>query len=125
MAGASEVIAADVDRYALAALSLNAAVNGVAFTVVGEDLTDGPPPPVDLVAVGDLFYARDLAERVTAFLDRCLAAGIDVLVGDPRRAYLPYARLRLLAEYAVPDVGDVEGAAINPSAVFVLEAEDT
>ena len=122
MAGASSVIAAEIDRYALAALDLNAAANGVAIAVVGDDLTAGSPPGVDLVLVGDLFYARELGERVTAFLDRCLAAGIDVLIGDPRRAYLPYARLRLLAEYPVPDVGDVEGAAVNPSAVFALEA---
>jgi predicted nicotinamide N-methyase len=46
-----------------------------------------------------------------------------VLIGDPRRAYLPYSRLRLLAEYPVPDVGEVEGAATNPSAVFALEPE--
>ena len=123
LAGASAVIAAEIDRYALAALGLNAAANGVAVTVVGDDLTAGPPPAVDLVVVGDLFYERDLAERVTAFLDGCLAAGIDVLIGDPRRAYLPYARLRLLAEYAVPDVGEVEGAALKPSAVFALEPD--
>jgi predicted nicotinamide N-methyase len=123
MAGASKVIAADIDRYAIAALRLNAAANGVAVAAVGNDLTAGSPPPVDLVTVGDLFYERDLALRVTAFLDRCLAAGIEVLIGDPRRAYLPYARLRLLAEYPVPDVGEVEGAAMSPGAVFALEVE--
>lgn len=123
MAGASEAIAADIDRYALAAIHLNTAANGVAVTVVGDDLTAGPPPPVDLVLVGDLFYERELGVRVTAFLDRCLAAGIEVLIGDPRRAYLPYTRLRLLAEYPVPDVGEVEGAAANPSAVFALEPD--
>jgi len=123
LAGASVVTAAEIDRYALAAIGLNAAVNGVAVAVVGDDLTAGPPPAVDLVAVGDLFYADELALRVTAFLDRCLAAGIDVLIGDPRRAYLPYDRLRLLAEYPVPDVGDVEGANRDPSAVFALEPE--
>lgn len=123
MAGASEVIAADIDQYAIAAIGLNTAANGVAVAVIGDDLIAGAPPAVDLVAVGDLFYERELALRVTAFLDRCLAAGIDVLIGDPRRAYLPYSRLRLLAEYPVPDVGEVEGAATNPSAVFALEPE--
>ena len=39
MSGASEVIAAEIDRNALAALELNAAENGVALTVVGDDLT--------------------------------------------------------------------------------------
>jgi predicted nicotinamide N-methyase len=123
MAGASAVIAAEIDRYALAAIGLNTAANGVAVTVIGDDLTAGPPPKVDIIAVGDLFYERELGVRVTAFLDRCLAAGIEVLIGDPRRAYLPYSRLRLLAEYPVPDVGEVEGAATNPSAVFALEPE--
>jgi predicted nicotinamide N-methyase len=123
-AGAREVIAADIDRYAIAAIGLNAAANGVAVAIVGDDLTGAPPPAVDLVAVGDLFYERDVADRVTAFLDRCLAAGIAVLIGDPRRAYLPYARLRLIAEYPVPDVGQVEGAAANLGAVFALEPDD-
>ena len=70
--------------------------------------------------VGDLFYEHALAERVTAFLDRCLAAGIDVLIGDPYRAYLPLARLRVLAEYTTPDVGGVKNKALTSSAVFAL-----
>jgi predicted nicotinamide N-methyase len=123
MAGASEVIAAEIDRYAVAAIGLNAAANGVAVALAGDDLTAGPPPPVDLVAAGDLFYERDLAARVTAFLDRCLAADIDVLIGDPGRAYLPRSRLRLLAEYRVPDVSEVEDAAVKPSAAFRLEPD--
>ena len=122
-AGASRVTAAEIDRYAVAALGLNAVANGVAVVVVSDDLTADPPPAVDLVTVGDVFYEHDLALRVTAFLDRCLAAGIEVLIGDPRRAYLPYARLRLLAEYTVPDVGEVEDAATKLGAVFAFEAE--
>ena len=124
-AGAREVIAAEIDRYALAALGLNSALNGVEITAIGDDLTAGPPPPVNLVAVGDLFYERDLADRVTAFLDRCLAAGINVLIGDPGRAYLPRPRLRLLAEYRVSEVGEVKDAAMKPSAVFSLEPTTT
>lgn len=119
-AGAAVVLAAEIDRNAIAALGLNAAANGVSVTILANDLTAGPPPAVDAVLVGDLFYDRALALRVTAFLDRCLAAGIEVLIGDPRRAYLPYDRLRLLAEYAVPDVGDVEGERRALSAVYAL-----
>ncbi|TIO07790.1 50S ribosomal protein L11 methyltransferase [Mesorhizobium sp.] len=121
-AGASEVIASEIDRNGVAALGLNAAANGVTITVVGEDITAGPPPAVDVAAVGDLFYGQDLADRVIPFLDRCLAAGINVLIGDPGRAYLPRSRLRLLAEYRVPDVGEV-GNAMKPSAVFSFEPE--
>ena len=120
-AGASQVIATEVDPYGVAALGLNAAANDVAITVVADDLTAGPPPPVDLVTVGDLFYERALAERVTAFLDRCLAAGIDVLIGDPGRAWLPRTRLRLVAEYPVQDVGEFGSGKMKPSAVFAFE----
>lgn len=116
--GAADVTAVDIDPDALAAQSLNAALNGVAFTTVCADLTGGPTPPVDLVAVGDLFYERDLAARVTAFLDRCLDDGIEVLVGDPWRTFLPRARLRLLGEYRVPDFG--EPGAAKPAGVFAF-----
>ena len=119
-AGASAVIAAEIDRYALIALKLNAEANKVAIRVVGDDLIGGLPPPVDLVAVGDLFYERDLAVRVTAFLDRCLLAGIGVLVGDPGRTWLPRARLRKIAEYLAPDFGD-GNSAMKRSAVFSFE----
>src|SRR5262249_8891841 len=67
LAGAREAIAADVDRFASAAIRLNAAANDVAISVIERDLTAGAPPAVDLILVGDLFYERELAERVTAF----------------------------------------------------------
>ena len=67
---------------------------------------------------GDVFYGREVALRIIPFLDRCLAADIDVLVGDPRRNDLPLSRLRLLAEYQVPDFGDAKSVATKPSGVF-------
>jgi predicted nicotinamide N-methyase len=122
-AGAREVIATEIDRNGVAAIGLNAAANGVTITVVDKDITTGPPPAVDLVLAGDVFYGREVALRVIPFLDRCLAAGIEVLVGDPRRADLPLSRLRLLGEYDVPDFGDAKGAATKPSGVFSFEAK--
>jgi predicted nicotinamide N-methyase len=121
-AGAGCATAAEIDPYAIAAIGLNAAANNVDLTVQGDDVTGGPAPAVDLVAVGDLFYESGLAERVTAYLDRCLAAGVAVLIGDPWRAYLPHGRVRLIAEYAVPDVGEVEDATTKASGVFALTA---
>ena len=117
-AGATSVLSAEIDPNGIAAIGLNAELNGVMVTACGDDLTAGAPPDVDLVLVGDLFYAPELAERVTAFLDRCLDGGIDVLVGDPGREFLPSARLRPVAEYAVVDVGS--GAA--PGKVFAFIA---
>ncbi|MBZ9796581.1 class I SAM-dependent methyltransferase [Mesorhizobium sp. ES1-4] len=122
-AGAREVIAAEIDRNGVAAIALNAAANGVAITIIGNDITTGPAPAVDLVLAGDVFYSSEVALRVIPFLDRCLVAGIEVLIGDPRRSDLPLSRLRLLAEYQVPDFGDTKGAASKPSGVFSFEAK--
>lgn len=105
-AGAHSVIAADIDPLAAIATKLNAAANGVNVSVIEDDLAKGPPPAVDLIAAGDLFYDRKLALRVTALLDRCLTSGIEVLVGDPRRAFLTHTRLRPVADYSVADFGE-------------------
>jgi predicted nicotinamide N-methyase len=121
-AGARDVMAAEIDCNGAVALGLNAAANGVAIGITGEDITAGPPPAVDLVLAGDIFYGQEVGQRMVPFLDRCLAAGIDVLVGDPGRAWLPRPRLRLLAEYQVPDVGGNGGGEPKPSAVFAFIA---
>jgi predicted nicotinamide N-methyase len=120
-AGALAVISADIAPNAVAALALNAAANDVALAVIGDDLTGGSPPAVDIVAVGDLYYERGLAERGTAFLDRCHSAAIKVLIGDPGRGHLPRSRLRVIAEYRVADFGRAKEAALEPSFVFAQE----
>ncbi len=116
-AGAREATAIDVDPDAIAAIALNAEANAVAVEAVCGDPLDGPPPDVDLVLVGDLFYEAGLAARATAFLDRCRLAGVGVLIGDPWRAHWPRARLARLAEYRLADFGD---AAATASAVFAF-----
>ena len=120
-AGATKVIAADVDPHAGAAIALNAAANGVTLHFREGDLTASEPPAVDLVAVGDLFYDAGLAERVMRFLDRCLERGIRVLVGDPGRAHLPRTRLLPIAEYSVADVGFAPSSPPLPAWVFSLQ----
>lgn len=119
--GAREVTAADTDRYAVTAARLNAAANAVSVLPVFGDLTERPPPAVDIVLIGDLFYAQDLAERVSAFADQCVRSRIAVLVGDPGRAFLPRARLKLLAEYPGPDFGDGHRVRQTQNAVYAVE----
>ncbi len=121
-AGALEVTAVDIDANAIAAIGLNSAVNGVEIKAVQADMLDGEPPPADVVVVGDLFYDEATALRLTGFLDRCLNAGIESLVGDPNRTFLPYSRLDKLAEYPTPDFGDVRGATPNPGVVYRFRA---
>ncbi len=118
-AGAAVVTSVDIDPNAIAAIELNAAANGVVVSALCADILEGPPPAADIVCAGDLFYERALGARVTAFLDRCLAAGVDVLAGDPGRVGLPADRLRKLADYPVPDFGQSIGGTAT-SAVFAL-----
>lgn len=122
-AGAAHVTAAETDPSGLVALSINAAANGVAVEALGDDLLDGPPPEAEVILVGDLFYDRALARRATAFLDRCVAAGGTVLVGDPGRAHLPHRRLSPIGRYEVPDVGGARQGADGPGLVFAYGGE--
>ncbi|CAG0953949.1 MAG: methyltransferase [Rhizobiaceae bacterium] len=118
-AGARAVLAADVDRHAVAAIGLNAALNGVAVATCRADLTDGPPPDADIVLAGDVFYAAEVAAKTGAYLAHCAAAGLAVFVGDPGRAYLPIERLSRCAEYDVSDFGD--GRSTTRAAVYRLD----
>ena len=104
-AGAKSVLAAEIDPFGIAAIALNAAANGASIEVIAIDL-DAPPPDIDLVLAGDVFYAPEVAGRMLPFLDRCRAAGLGVLIGDPGRTDLPRARLRSVAQYLVGDVGE-------------------
>jgi predicted nicotinamide N-methyase len=100
-AGAERVSAVDIDPMAIAAAELNAKANRVRLTVVERDLLDGPPPDVDLILAGDCWYETGMADRVTRWLRRAAGEGIQVLIGDPRRAYLPIDELTELARYEV------------------------
>ena len=118
-AGAAAVTAVEIDAYARTALRCNAALNRVTLAIEADDLTAAPPPDADVMLVGDLFYAPDLAARVTAFLDRCAETRMTILVGDPWRAPLPSARLREIARYAVAETANLPGKA---SGVFAWNA---
>ena len=120
-AGARSIAAVEASRHAVAALRLNAELNGVNIAVQRADAAGLPLPDVDTVLVGDLFYTDELARRVTAFLDRCLGAGIDVLVGDPWRRPLPLGRLEEIARYDVFESGLRSVA----SGVFRFRAQQT
>ncbi|AWN34641.1 class I SAM-dependent methyltransferase [Methylobacterium radiodurans] len=118
-AGAVQVLASDLDPFALPAIALNAAANGVAERVSAsaEDLI-GSRPEADLVLAADIFYERDLAARVADWLAGLAARGTRVLVGDPGRSYLPRERLDRLASYRVPVTRALEDAEIKESHVW-------
>lgn len=120
MTGARAVLGADIDRVALCAAELNAAINGVVLQTTGEDLLSGPAGGFDVVLVGDLFYERELAERVIAFADAAKVAGASIYIGDPQRSYFPKAHFRALAEYRVPVTRELEDSEIKRTSVWTL-----
>lgn len=119
-AGAARVEAADIDPFALAAMPLNAAANGVTLKPRGTDLID-TREGWDVVLAGDICYDRDIAARVIPWLEALHRAGTTVLIGDPGRSYLP-KNLIQLAEYSVPTTRDLEDAEIKRSAVWAFAA---
>jgi predicted nicotinamide N-methyase len=116
-AGAREVEANDIDDFALAAIALNAAHNGVALTVRGGDIV-GSDDGWDVVLAGDISYQKDMAERVTDWLGRLAARGAFVLIGDPGRAYLARDRLEAVAEYSVAVMRSLEDADVKRTSVW-------
>jgi predicted nicotinamide N-methyase len=121
--GARKVIATEVDHNALVALALNATANGVAIETLAQDISMNEAPTVDLITGGDVFYEQALAERASRFFDRCRVAGVEVIIGDVGRAYLPRDRLRLIAEYPLRDFGDGATVAKKMGGVFSFETE--
>jgi predicted nicotinamide N-methyase len=122
-AGAAAVTAYDIDPLAAAAISINAAANGVAVQAVCADVLDAdgsPAPGTELVLAADAFYQRELAAKVMRFLARSHARGTAVLAGDLGRAYLPRDRLRPLGAYDVPGLRAVEDSDIKRTTVWTL-----
>ena len=118
--GASDVLAADVDRIALIAAAMNAAENGVGLATTSADLLAAPPPPLDVLLIGDLFYERELARRALAFADAAAQSGAVVLCGDPQRSYFPKDQFQQVAEYRVPVTRELEDSEIKRTGVWRL-----
>jgi predicted nicotinamide N-methyase len=119
-AGAAAVTGYDIDPLAIAAITLNAAANGVTVLAVQADVLDGGDLGPDVLLVADAFYQRELARRVTRFAERGRARGADVLLGDFGRAYLPRDRLTPLAAYDVPGLSALEDSDVKRTTIWEL-----
>ncbi len=118
-AGAKHVLAADIDAFAVAAISLNAALNQVEVAATADDLLESNSQE-EVILVGDLFYEKSIVSRCYNWLLRAREAGSRVLIGDPGRSYLPKDKLVKLIEYNVPVTRDLEDAEIKRTSVWTL-----
>jgi predicted nicotinamide N-methyase len=118
LSGAAAVLASEIDPYGLAAIGVNAQLNGVVEVTAVGDLLEGEPPEVSVVLAGDVCYDRLMTERVLPFLEAARRRGADVLIGDPGRPYLPHDRLGALS---VVDVPDTEGTQMRSTTVWRMQ----
>ncbi|MCA0422050.1 MAG: methyltransferase [Proteobacteria bacterium] len=121
MAGAHGVLSVDIDAFAVTSIPLNAAANGVTVTARQADLI-GADEGWDVVFAGDVFYEREMASRVFAWLEHLTRRGATVLIGDPGRSYLPKDRLEECATYRVPVTRALEDGEIKISSVWRIRA---
>ena len=120
--GAAGATAADIDPFAATAIELNARANGYRMTVIRRDVLDEDPPDVDVILAGDWSYEARLAGRVLPWLQQARDRGIDVLVGDPGRRYLPSDELVELASYEVRTTSELEDLELTQGRVYALRS---
>ena len=116
-AGAARVEACDIDEFAAEAMAVNAQENLVRIEVFCGDLV-GLDKGWDIVLAGDVSYERDMAERVTHWLDNLRQRGASVLIGDPGRSYLAKDRLEALETYRVPVTRALGDSEIKQTSVW-------
>jgi predicted nicotinamide N-methyase len=122
-AGAAEATGADIDAFAAAAIELNARANRCRVTVVRRDVLDEEPPEADVILAGDCWYDAGLAARVLPWLRRAHDRGIDVLVGDPGRRYLPNSELVELASYQVRTTTELDDLELKEGRVYRMRRD--
>ncbi|MBW8888798.1 MAG: methyltransferase [Fibrobacteres bacterium] len=110
-AGATRVIANDIDTAALAMAERNAALNGLTLDIEDGNLLTRPPNPEwNVILVADLFYEKSVAGPMLDWLRRALSQGSRVLIADACRPFAPQAGVRLLAEETYATDVDLEGS---------------
>lgn len=117
VAGAGQVTAVDLDPLAVAAARLNATANRVRLAYRVVDVAALDPPPGTVVTAGDVFYERSMTYTMLRSFDRFLAAGCEVLIGDPLRTYLPAERLEPIATVEVDVDAELEDAPVKATLV--------
>jgi predicted nicotinamide N-methyase len=106
-AGAALVEAAEIDPMAVAAIRLNAALNGVSVVALEADVV-GQPPRWDIILAGDVCYEAPMTAHILPWLRAMAGSGVEVWLADPGRAYLPREGLEPLSRHEVPTSLELE-----------------
>ena len=117
--GAARVEAAEIDPLALAAVRLNAALNGVRVETPEGDIV-GAANRWDVILAGDVCYEAPMTAHILPWLRGIAAAGAEVLLADPGRAYLPREGLEPISRHAVPTTLELEDRTLREVTLFRL-----
>lgn len=120
-AGAAVVEAAEIDPLAIASTKLNAAQNEVSVIAETRDVV-GDACRWDLILCGDVCYEAPMTGHILPWLRRMVAAGAEVWVADPGRAYLPREGMDVIERMVVPTTLELEDTKERPVTVFRLQA---
>ena len=105
-AGAASTEAAEIDPLAMAAVALNARLNGVTVEGASGDVV-GSSCRWDMILCGDICYEAPMTGHILPWLSE-MARSAEVWIADPGRAYLPTDRLRPFARYVVATTLELE-----------------
>jgi predicted nicotinamide N-methyase len=122
-AGASRVVAAEIDHFAAAAIALNMALNGVTVRIETRDLLDRAAAGWGVALAGDICYEEPMSSRAMILLRRIAARGRLALLGDPGRSYLPRSGLVERARYTVLTSRELEDRDEREGVVWQVLAE--
>ncbi|MGD1934881.1 MAG: methyltransferase [Candidatus Phaeomarinobacter sp.] len=122
MAGASHVLAADIDPLAAVAARMNAQANGVTLETSTDDLVGQGLADFDVIIAGDICYEQSVAERVRDWLGAEARQGREVLIGDPGRTFLPRQDLEPVIGYGVKSSRDLDDTDVRNARVWRVAA---
>ncbi|XP_075985892.1 electron transfer flavoprotein beta subunit lysine methyltransferase-like isoform X2 [Anticarsia gemmatalis] len=120
---AKQVLANDIDKYAVTATNINAELNKVNLETNTDNLIGDDCEHFDTILIGDMFYDEEFANVLFKWLDRISANGKTVLIGDPGRHGLTEkrrSRMTLLAQYKLPSDSAMENNGFTHSTVWKL-----
>lgn len=121
-AGAADIVANDVDPWALAVARLAARRQGFFVRLLCADLTAMAEEATacDVLLCSDLGYERSVAPAQRRLLERARTAGVDVIVADAGRTYFDATGLRTIAEHTLRVPLDLEGVATRTARVYTM-----
>jgi predicted nicotinamide N-methyase len=119
-AGASGVLAVDIDPFARSISELNREANRVEFEIRIADVVGQPLPDIDVVLAGDVWYEPKPSRRIERWLRKLAAGNVVVVTADSGRPYAPKKEVTELARYEVPTPFELEARASRTARILTF-----